>query len=326
MSNNAKKIIEYIKNKGQVTANELVDYLGISRQALFKHHLSKMIDENVLVKVGRPPKVYYSMATVKKLQIEQFNINDAAKKKIENDFLIITPSGERKEGLDGFLFWCHKNKLPVEKTALEFLKTVLKYDTYKKDGLIDGLSKIKSTFTNVDLDELYYLDFYSIERFGKTKLGQLLLYAKQSQNKFLMKEVIAHIKPSIDKIIKKFKVDGIGFIPPTVKRENQLMKVLEKGLHENIRKIKITKIKTMVAVPQKTLNKLEDRVENAKNTIIVEGDFVFRNILLIDDAVGSGATLNETAKKIRNKKICKGKIIGVALTGSFKGFDVISEV
>ena len=39
------------------------------------------------------------------------------------------------------------------------------------------------------LDELYYLDFY-IERFGKTKLGQLLLYAKQSQSRTIIRELI----------------------------------------------------------------------------------------------------------------------------------------
>lgn len=50
------------------------------------------------------------------------------------------------------------------------------------------------------------------------------------------------------------------------------------------------------------------------------------NILLIDDAVGSGSTLNETARQIREKGICNDKIIGLAITGSFKGFDVISEV
>ena len=51
-----------------------------------------------------------------------------------------------------------------------------------------------------------------------------------------------------------------------------------------------------------------------------------KNILIIDDAVGSGATLHETAKKIRQKNICSGSVIGLAITGSAKGFDVISEV
>lgn len=79
-------------------------------------------------------------------------------------------------------------------------------------------------------------------------------------------------------------------------------------------------------VPQKTLTKLEDRIENAKNTIFVDDRQVHDNILLIDDAVGSGATLNETALQIKRKKLCTGKIYGLAIVGSFKDFDVISEV
>ena len=61
-------------------------------------------------------------------------------------------------------------------------------------------------------------------------------------------------------------------------------------------------------------------------TIVVEENEIHDNILLIDDAVGSGATLNETAKQMREKGIVGGKIIGLAIVGSYKGFDVISEV
>lgn len=104
------------------------------------------------------------------------------------------------------------------------------------------------------------------------------------------------------------------------------MRELEKNLHLKIRIVSVVKIKTEVAVPQKTLNKLSDRVENARKTIIVNDKNEYKNILLLDDAVGSGATLNETAAQIRVKVIAKGKIIGLAIIGSFKGFDVISEV
>ncbi|MCX6791373.1 MAG: hypothetical protein NTV62_04290, partial [Candidatus Gribaldobacteria bacterium] len=114
--------------------------------------------------------------------------------------------------------------------------------------------------------------------------------------------------------------------PPTVKREVQFMKELEKNLALKNNKIEVTKIKTSVVVPQKTLNKLEDRVENAKKTFVVEGNEGYKNILLIDDAIGSGATLNEIALQIRERGIISGKIIGLAITGSIKGFDVISEV
>ncbi len=328
MNINSSKIVKYIKDKKHVSANELVDYLNISRQALFKHHLVKLINDHVLVKNGRPPRVYYSIAAPIKFKINEsnFDIDNEVKDLITKNFLIITPAGERKEGFGGFVYWCQKNNLPVEKTAAEYFKTFRKYERYKKDGLIDSEKKMKSTFKDIFLDKLFYMDFYSVERFGKTKLGQLLLYAKQSQNKKLMQEIVELVKPNIDKIIKKFKIDGVGFIPPTVKRETQLMKVLEKGLNLNSKKLEIVKIKTAVAVPQKTLNKLADRIENARNTIVVSNSSSFNNILLVDDAVGSGATLNETARKIREKKMCKGKIIGLAVTGSFNGFDVISEV
>lgn len=321
----SQKIIEYIKNRGQATGSELTGFLNISDRAVRKQ-LNNLLESGSLYKNGKPPKVFYFIKKTAEAILSDNGIAEDIKLRINRDFLIITPSGDKKEGLVGFKYWCAKNNLPLDKTAKEYFKTILKYDNYKKDGLISGIKKINNTFSEIYLDELFYLDFYSIERFGKTKLGQLLLYAKQSQNRILMKEIIEYIKPSIDKIIKKFKIDGIGFIPPTVKREVQLMKVLDKGLGENIRKLSISKIKTTVAVPQKTLNKLTDRIENAKKTIVVEDNSTYKNILLIDDAVGSGATLNETAKKIVEKKICKGKIIGVAITGSFNGFDVISEV
>lgn len=47
---------------------------------------------------------------------------------------------------------------------------------------------------------------------------------------------------------------------------------------------------------------------------------------LIDDAVGSGATFNEAAKKLRKTDVVTNKIICFAVVGSYKGFDVIREV
>lgn len=324
------KIVAYIKKNKQATAKELADYLEISRQALFRQ-LSKLLKNNQIYKVGTPPKVFYftQEGGARKIEIEienELEADEVSKKLIEENFLVITPAGERKEGVEGFIFWCQKTKQPIQKTSREYVKTLEKYNTFKKHGLIDGMAKIKATFPRVYLDNLFYCDFYSIERFGKTKLGQLLLYAKQSQNKVLMKELIATIKPKVDYVIEKYGIDGVGFIPPTVRREVQFMKELEKNLHQNVRKVSLVKVKTEITVPQKTLHRLEDRIENARKTIIVNEASSYEHILLIDDAVGSGATLNETAAQIKDKGICRGKIIGLSITGSFKGFDVISEV
>lgn len=327
----SKKILEYTKNRGHVTGRELAGIFNISDRAIRKQ-LSKLLDLGAIEKSGKPPKVYYSISQIshilkiKEKEGVEDKVSNIIKKQINKNYLIVTPFGQKKEGFEGFAYWCKRNSLPVKKTADEYLKTLNKYNKYKKGGVIDGTYKLKKTFDKVFLNKVLYLDFYSIERFGKTKLGQLLLYAKQSQNRSLMIEIIKEIQPNVNNIIKKYKIDGLGFIPPTVKREIQIMRVLEREFSGNNRRIKISKVKMSVAVPQKTLNKLEDRIDNAKNTIVVEENTIFNNILLIDDAVGSGSTLNEVARKIKMKHICKGKIIGLAITGSFKGFDVISEI
>jgi len=322
----SEQIIKYLKEKGQTTGKELTDFLEISDRAVRKQ-LAGLLGAGIVAKVGKSPKVFYF---IKEKEMDKSGIkvevDVASKKAIENNFLIITAAGERKEGLDGFIYWCEKTSQPAGKTAKEYVKILGKYEAFKKAGLIDEMVKLKATFSKVYLDNIFYLDFYSIERFGKTKLGQMLLYAKQSQNKKLIKELVLIVKPRIEQLIKKYKIDGVGFIPPTVKRETQFMRELEKNLHLSARIVSIVKIKTDVAVPQKTLNKLSDRIENAQKTIAVNDKNEYKNILLLDDAVGSGATLNETAAQIRAKGIVNGKIIGLAITGSFKGFDVISEV
>jgi len=323
-TNTSDKIVKYIQSKGQASAKELVDYLGITRQALFKH-LTKLLAKEDITKIGKPPKVFYLISDRRAAEVKAYTAGKNLKKIIDENYLIITPRGEKKQGWQGFIYWCDRNNLDTDKTAKEYAKTLKKYDHYKKNGFIDGMAKFKNTFSSVYLDYLYYLDFYSIERFGKTKLGQTLLYGKQSGNKKLIKDLTLDIKPRIDYIIKKHKINAVGFIPPTVKREVQFMKELKKNLNLTLKNISIVKIKTEIIVPQKTLSKLADRIENAKNTIIVNEPGYYKNILLLDDAVGSGATMNETAKQIKNKKIGK-KIIGLAITGSFKGFDVISEV
>ena len=103
------------------------------------------------------------------------------------------------------------------------------------------------------------------------------------------------------------------------------MKVLANGLKINLPNIEIIKTGGIIPVPQKSLNKIEERINNAENTFVVKGTVSYNTILLIDDAVGSGSTLNQIARKVKNKQLAKN-VIGLAVVGSYKGFDVITDV
>ena len=68
-----------------------------------------------------------------------------------------------------------------------------------------------------------------------------------------------------------------------------------------------------------------ERINNADNSFAVFEQRSYNKILLIDDAIGSGATINQIARKLKTQGVCK-EIIGLAIVGSFKGFDVITDV
>lgn len=322
------KIQSLLEEKKELSVNEIVSELNISKQYVHRI-LNQLIENNEIERVGLPPKTIYKIKvfSIKKATSTE-NISTDKQQFLQDNFILITEIGQLLQGVQAFENWCDKRKLPLEKTIDEFILTKDKYNQYiDKNGLISGLEKLKSTkgYDTIFIDELLYLDFYAIERFGKTRLGTILHYAKQGQNKMLMKILIDEIKEKINTIVSVYKIDAIAYVPPTIRRETQLMKVLANGLKINLPSIEIQKISGIIPVPQKSLNKIEERINNAENTFVVKSKVSYNNVLLIDDAVGSGSTLNQIAGKIKNKQLAR-TVIGLAIVGSFKGFDVITDI
>ena len=322
------KIQNALKEKGDLSVKELVDMLHVSKQAIHIA-INQLLEQEVISKFGRTPKTIYRLAVASPAAVASFETIDAdSQTYLSKNFLLITEIGKMIEGIEGFSHWCKQRNLPLEKTLTEFLKTKEKYDSYfNAAGIINGKEKLVNTkgYDTIFLDEILYLDFYAIERFGKTRLGTLLHYAKQGQNKFLMKILLTEIKPKVELLLRQNKFDAVGFVPPTIRREVQIMKYLETHLKINLPQIKIQKISGIIPVPQKSLNKIEERINNAENTFAVTESVKYNHLLLIDDAVGSGSTMNQISGKIKQKGIAK-KITGLAVVGSFKGFDVVTDV
>lgn len=321
------KILQYIRENGAARPDNLVDYLGFSASAIHRQ-LNKLMKADKIEKIGVSPKTFYQLRTKTNQNIP--SLDPDLSKFLEKNYLYVSPRGEILNGVVGFWEWVVKTKQEkqFEFLAKEYAKNRAEADKFiNKNGLIDATDKLKNTFDQVFLNKVYYSDFYSLPKFGKTKLGQMVLYAKQSQNRDLMAKIADQIKNSVLKIIIQNKINAVGFIPPTVPREIQFNLELTKLLALPLPEILTTKITRDIIVPQKTLSTLSERISNIQETLILPpSGKVFNNVLLIDDAVGSGATFNEIAKKLKKTGIATGKIIGFAVVGSYKGFDVIREV
>jgi biotin operon repressor len=319
------KILALLRKKGMTTVDSLAEELKVSRQYIHRL-INSLLLEGFIIKIGNAPIVYYKIQET--THTEKTNISFEKEAFLKEHFLIVTSLGEKLNGLEAMQYWCQNQNLPIEKTIDEYLDTRKKYlNYYDSNHLIDGTEKLRNTkgIGEIGVERLFYLDFYAIERFGKTKLGTLMHYAKQGQNKNLMKEIVTEIVNRISFVIDRLEIDAIVYVPPTISRKVQIMDYLEKNLKLDSPRIEIKKISNQIIVPQKALSKLFERVINAKNTFVIPTQKAYKKILILDDAVGSGATINEIALKLKEKKLAD-EVIGLAITGSFKGFEVISEL
>ncbi len=155
----------------------------------------------------------------------------------------------------------------------------------------------------VIVDKVYYSDFYSLPKYGKTKLGHLLLHGKSGQNKRIIKEIAKITMSDILSIIKMYKIDAITYSPHSIPRKIEFLKEYNKNLKINLPEIDLMKVFSGdVPIAQKSLSKLSERISNARKTIYIKDNSIpFKKILIIDDALGSGSTVNEIARKLHQK-------------------------
>ncbi|MBU0978880.1 MAG: hypothetical protein ABIJ03_03555 [Patescibacteria group bacterium] len=327
-NNNRQKLLDFITKNHQVKPIDMLDYLKISRVALHRY-LKQLLEENEIIRLGSPPRVFYAKSDNAIKVHASINWPKNILQKIEANFTYIGPDGVIADGVQGFMNWAKATKQDNNLLALgeEYVKLLHQAKKHRsKDGLIHALEKVTQTFNQVNLDELLYQDFYSLPKFGKTKLGSQVLYAKQSQSTQLMEQLTETIQPVIEKIIANYQIEAVGFIPHSIKRTQPLLPTLERILSLPMPSIDLVKVyRGSVPIAQKSLSRLSERIDNARQTIMVNQKVRFRNVLIIDDAVGSGATLNETALKLKEQYGVK-KVIGYAIVGSLKGFPVISEI
>jgi hypothetical protein len=255
------------------------------------------------------------------------NLSEADIALLDDNFLLVTETGKLLQGLPAFQHWCRQRSLPLDPTFLEYKLTRYRFaGYYDHDGKINGLPKLRNTkgYDKIWLDQVYYLDFSTIERFGNTRLGALVHHAKQAQDKSLMQILTETIIDRVSRFLTDHEADSVGFIPPIIPREIQLMKYLQLHLDLYLPELEIRKISGIIPVPQTALSKLEERMKKVEYSYAVTDLRKFEHVVLIDDEISSGATLNQIAAKLKNKGIAH-KVSGLAVVGSPKGFDPILD-
>lgn len=340
-----KPILDLFDYNRELSAAQITEKTWLWRTIVHKY-LKELIEQGKIEKKWTVPKViYFNPKWInKKLlscvedsflipfngSIESSILDYETRIILDWVFLKFSPLGKTMNGISGIIQWCEERKLNVRDKIQEYLK-IYKYIKSKQDEcwLLSADDAFWKDFQEKFLDRVYYADQYKYMDFGRWKLAELTFYAKQSQNKKLISESIAEIFPKLECNIYREKYDAIAITPWSIKRQNQLLGALKKELEIfQLPFINIIKYsESWIFIPQKSLKSRNERIENAKNTIFVDDKHAwdYKKVLLIDDFVGSGATLNETAKKLKDEWV--EQVIGFAFVGNTNlSYEVINEI
>lgn len=319
----------------ELSPTQISDLLWKSKTIVHKY-LKILVDRKELEKTWKWTHTKYKLVntipSITKVYNEEKTINLDYKeiKIIEENFFKFEVDGTILKGQDWFTKRCTNRNFDLEDKANNFIKIQKQIENLKNNcWLIDVTKHFNKVVIDSYINKVYYADQYNWMEFGRWKLAEITFFAKQSQNKTLIKKSINMIKHQLNCLIRNENIEAIGIIPFSIKRENQLLKILKlelKGIwipFINIEKYFVNNI----PIPQKTLKTREQRLENAIKTIIIDDQNIakYSNILLIDDFVWSGNTLNQTAKKLKAKWI--HNIIGFAFVWNTDlKYEVINEV
>jgi len=320
------KILDFIKENGASKAKEITEFIGISPQAIHRH-LKLLVEQAKLSKKGSPPVVFYELSGSPE-KLNASTLDDEIYNYLEENYSYLSPTGQFLCGAKAFKIWCQTTKQEhlYPKLAAKFMLERRKLFQLFKDKPIDAREKIKKTFQEVHLEHVYYSEFWSLPQFGRSHFGNLLTAGKSGQQKKSIFTLASLCEKDINFLIKKHKVNAVAFAAHSIPRRISFLKLFSKKLNLKLPWLSFQKVVTNgIPIAQKSLKKLPERILNARETIFLNEKNIEHNVvLLIDDAIGSGATLNELALKLKKQGV--KKVIAYGIVGSLKGFDVISEI
>ncbi|HEV2403612.1 MAG TPA: hypothetical protein VGS08_05435 [Candidatus Saccharimonadales bacterium] len=323
------ELIAFLNRQPGSRPKAIAEGLGVSRQ-----YVQKLLADNKkkFTVTGLGPNRFYRNATLPHESTDSFdsrtassNLSAKDRQLIEDNFYSLTPLGEELTGVQGLAKWSQARNFDIKVKQNEYLAVLRKYYPPGFKSPIDFTNKVKRTLNEIALEKVWAIDYYNFEIFGKTKLGTQVLVAKQTGDMQTTRALINKLATVTDDIVSKYKIQAVAFVSPTIQRQSQLMTRLEGSVALKTPRIKVHKVGARILIAQKTLKSLADRVLNAAQTFVVESPDQYENILIIDDALGSGATLNEMAKQIKQKRIAR-QCYGLVLVSSPSGYEVINEV
>ena len=311
MTDLQKRFIALLRKHTALRPVEITRLLGVSRFSVYTAALD-LVKRGYLVRSGTRPFVLYRLVP---------DLSEC----VQESFFFKTVSGGLLFGMEGFRMWVEEHL-----SSLSFKEKISLYESAYTDYLklrIQGFrfeTPRLVSHTSLCFDSLCCLDLYTLsvgEEQKRTKPAVLLDAVKSDPLSFnkvdtpLFTEFAEYLTSSVERIhsfAEARNSTAVAFVPPTRRRPVQFMSRLKKEfLKWNISSLPCVPIErdftaSSIRLEQKSIASMKGRLENAQATYRVSfSGASYDSVLLVDDLIGSGATMNEVARKLKESGVAK---------------------
>lgn len=280
-----------------INISKIASMLWVSTRTAIRG-TSTLISQWLIEKKWNVPQVQYYPIDTSVIKKKQVHFDKDIVRLLEQERYQISRKWVELVWVDGFIQWCEDRKLDPIPAVDRWIWHIRYMDSITSIYGIDATHKLID-YPDSHLTKLLYGSIYALPEFGKTKYGTWMELAKTYPSIKIFDKIFSYVNPIINQIILKYNIQALCFVQPTAQRKMQIMHYAEKVIFKDTPRISIQKTPWYFPA-QKTLSKREDRIANAKASfeIIDQQIDTYENILIIDDAVWSGATLVEIANKL----------------------------
>ena len=327
MKKNARDIIIDFLEKKDYSPSDLEKASGISR-TLIHRYLKDLCEDGYIERIGSAPKSSYHFLRRPPIIIKS--------PLIKKQFIFKDSTGKVHTGIEAFMMWSENalKKYTLQEKVSMYEKSMQELSSMKNaSGVFPLDAKLEEFHTKtgegIYIESLSSAFLYSLHGFGRTREATLLDIAKEGSERNMKfgNQLLTYFLSVLFEYLQHHHFDAVAFIPPSASRKVQIISLLRERF-SNMSSIPIIGVRKKhgeVTQQQKHLKGIMERLENANRTLYIsptEGPY--ETVLLIDDLIGSCATINQVAKKFVTSGIAKN-VHGIGIIGIKSGFEVVKK-
>ena len=188
-----EQIVTYLSTIWPSSAKQITEHFWFN-QTIIHRHLKDLVEAWLIHKTWSVPRVLYIANTNHDKTVNQdfqTKLQYQDIKRLDENYMSYDSDGTHLVWHHGFFIRCSQRWVSIDDQYKKYHKLVQNIDDKRdRNGMLNTLPKLTKQTKEVYLDWLYVCDSYQIGHFWKTTLWSLAFYAKQSQNRQLIDQVV----------------------------------------------------------------------------------------------------------------------------------------